>query len=345
MTTFQGTHGPWLIAEIGGNHEGDFDSAIRMVDQAMEAGADAVKFQIYYGDTLVSSVASPERNAHFKRFELSPKQHLALADRVLQAGRGYVASIWDLDAFDWIAPVLSACKIGSGDLTATPFIKAAAKTGKPLILSTGLANMTEVVEALSMIRATEPSYADRSRIALLQCTSMYPIADADAHLSVMKSFAKLGVTVGYSDHTLGNHALEVAAAMGAEVLEFHFTDVKQGRTFRDHQLSLDASDLQSLIRTLDNIVILKGNSEKTPLPIEIENDHPKTFRRAIYPARDIEAGEVLTNANICVLRPNQGIDARHWDQLLGCRTVRSLKKHEPLDWIDISKSSDSFSLE
>lgn len=335
MSIFEGPHGPWLVAEIGGNHEGDFDTAKRLADLAVEAGADAVKFQVYYGDTLVSSVASPDRNTHFKRFELAPRQHLALAERVLKAGRGYVASVWDIDAFDWITPVLSACKIGSGDLTAPPFLRAAARTGKPLMLSTGLADFAEVAAAVDEIRAANPAYHDRSRLAVLQCTTMYPIADADAHLAVMRAFTDLGVTVGYSDHTLGTKALEVAAAMGAEVLEFHFTDQKHDRTFRDHQLSLDGTDLRNLIHALDDIRTFRGTAEKQPLPIEVTSDHPRAFRRAVYPARDIAAGEVLDPDNVCVLRPNQGIDARDYDRVVGRRARRPLKRHEPLDWQDI----------
>ena len=335
MNNFQGAHGPWLIAEIGGNHEGDYSEAIRLANLALDAGADAVKFQIYYADTLVSSVASPDRHAHFRRFELVPEQHRAIAERVLAAGRGYVASVWDLEAYDWISPLLTACKIGSGDLTAPPFLRAAAHTGKPLILSTGLSDMPEVEAAVSFIRAVEPGYSDRSRLAVLQCTSMYPIADSDAHLAVMKTLASLGTTVGYSDHTLGRRALEVAAAMGAEVLEFHFTDRKQDRAFRDHQLSLDGEDLRSLIRSLDEIRTLQGTSVKEPLPIEISSDHPRSFRRAVYPSRDIQSGETLVPDNLCVLRPNEGIDARDHDRVLGRRARRDLRRHEPLNWQDL----------
>ncbi len=334
MSLFQGAHGPWLIAEIGGNHEGHYAEALRLAELALEAGADAVKFQIYYGDTLVSSVASPDRLAHFRRFELSRDEHCAIASRVLSSGRGYVASVWDLDAFGWIAPFLTACKIGSGDLTAPPFLRAAARTGKPLILSTGLSDRAEIEAAVAFLRALEPGYHDRSRLAVLQCTSMYPIADSDAHLAVMTDLASLGTTVGYSDHTLGHRALEVAAAMGAQVLEFHFTDRKHDRDFRDHQLSLDSDDLRSLIRSLDEIRTLQGTAVKEPLAIEIANDHPRSFRRAVYPIRDILAGEILDAGNLSVLRPNVGIDARDYDRVLGRRVRRDLRRHEPLDWQD-----------
>jgi len=335
MDLSNGSHGPLLIAEIGGNHEGNFDTAVRLVDLAIEAGADAVKFQVYFGDTLVSVRESPDRNAHFRRFELTPNQHLALAERVLSAGRSCVVSVWDLGAFGWIDPVVSAYKVGSGDLTAPPLLRAAAATGRPLILSTGLSDMAEVEEALDCIRSRNPSYRSPSMLALLQCTSMYPIELSDANLSVMQVFSALNVTVGYSDHTIGWRALEVAAAMGAQLLEFHFTDRKEGRSFRDHQLSLDNNDLKNLIRALDEIRLLKGTAQKTPQPIEIESGHLDSFRRAVYPSRTVEVGEVLTERNLCVLRPNHGIDAREYDQVLGHRARRRLLRYERLDWQDL----------
>lgn len=332
MSLFEGAHGPWLVAEIGGNHEGDFDYAVRLTDLAIEAGADAIKFQIYTGDTLVSQVADPGRHAHFRRFELTPDQHLALAGRVLAAGRAYVASVWDPVAFGWITPVLSACKVGSGDVTAVPLLRAAARTGKPLMLSTGLSRWDEVTWAVEQIRSYNAAYGDRDQLAVLQCTSMYPIPSSEAHLAVMLAYRTLGVTIGYSDHTIGHRALEVAAAMGAEVLEFHFTDRKEQRQFRDHQLSLERQDVQSLIRTLDEIRELQGSPAKQITPVEQAHDHVRSFRRAVYPSRDVAAGEVLEPGNLCVLRPNHGIDARAYDEVVGRRTRRAFRRHEPLDW-------------
>jgi N,N'-diacetyllegionaminate synthase len=332
MTFFRGRHGPWLVAEIGGNHEGDFSKALQLTELAIDAGADAVKFQIYYGDTLVSRVADASRNQHFRKFELTPQQHLALAHRVRDAGRAYVASVWDVAAFDWIDPVISAYKIGSGDLTAVPLLRAAATTGKPLMLSTGLSDAEEVAWSVAQIRACHESYWGPDNLAVLQCTSMYPISLGDAQLSVMDTFRSLSVAVGYSDHTIGNRALEVAAAMGADVLEFHFTDNKSDRTFRDHQLSLDSTDLRTLIRDIEQIQTLKGSPTKQLMPVEIANNHPRSFRRAVYPSRDIASGEVLGPENLCVLRPNDGIDARAYDQLIGRRAGRPLKAYEPLDW-------------
>lgn len=335
MSIFKGAYGPWLIAEIGGNHEGDFDQALRLTDLAIESGADAIKFQIYFGDTLVSSIESPDRNAHFKRFELAIEQHQILAARVRAAGKTYLASVWDLSAFEWVDPWSSAYKVGSGDLTALPFLRAAASTGKPLIVSTGLSDLAEVVAAVEFIRSCNPVYHDPDQLALLQCTSMYPIPAAEAHLSVIGSLSSLGVTVGYSDHCLGRRALEVAAAMGAQVLEFHFTDQKNDRSFRDHQLSLDKDDVRELLQALSEIKELKGSPIKTPTAVELDNDHPRSFRRGVYPARDIAAGELLDESNLCVLRPNHGIDARDFYAVTGRRARRALARHAKLDWSDI----------
>jgi N-acetylneuraminate synthase/N,N'-diacetyllegionaminate synthase len=151
----------------------------------------------------------------------------------------------------------------------------------------------------------------------------------------MGNLNALNITAGYSDHTIGYRALDVAAAMGAEVLEFHFTDKKDGQQFRDHQLSLDSDDLRALIRGLDEIQTLRGRPEKTPLAIEIDNDHSRSFRRAVYPSRDILAGELLDLNNLCVLRPNVGIDAREYYNLPGRRARVNLNRHTPLSWQDI----------
>lgn len=156
---------------------------------------------------------------------------------------------------------------------------------------------------------------------------MYPIADAN--LAVMRAFATLDFMIGYSDHTLGTKALEVVAAMDAEVLEFHFTDQKQDRIFRDHQLSLGGLDPRNLTHVLENIRNFQGTEDKYPLPIKIMDDHLLFFRRTIYTARDIEAGEVVNTDNICILRPNQGIDARDFDRVVGRLSRRRLQRHEP----------------
>ena len=330
---FYGRYGPLLIAEIGGNHEGDFDKALEQTRLAIQSGADVVKFQLYTGETLVSSVESPDRHAHFKRFELSKEQHLHLARMVTDAGLKYTASVWDIHMMDWIDPYIPFYKIGSGDLTAYPVLEAIAKRGKPIILSTGLSTESEVLESVALIQQINPIYKNPNQLALLQCTSMYPIAPSDAHLNVMLRLKELtGLTVGYSNHVEGSYALEIATAMGASILEFHFTERREGKQFRDHKLSLTCDDVQALIEKIKLITALQGKSQKEVLPIEIDHQHPISFRRAIYPIMDIPAGTVLTEDMLTVLRPNVGIDAREFSSVLGKQTKVTLKKHQALSW-------------
>lgn len=330
---FSGKYGPLLIAEIGGNHEGDFNKAVEQTQLAISSGADAIKFQLYTGDTLVSSVAGASRNAHFKKFELSREQHIVLANMVQSAGLMYTASVWDTHMMEWIDPYIPFYKIGSGDLTAYPILKATALRGKPIILSTGLSTEEEVLDAVKYIQSIDHRYASPDYLALLQCTSMYPINAADAHLNVMARLKQLtGLTVGYSNHVVGSFALEVAVAMGADILEFHFTDAREGRQFRDHQLSLTAYEVQMLIERIKEIRLLQGASAKAPLPIELENNHVETFRRAVYPLVDIPAGTIVSSDMITILRPNVGIDARMYDEVCGKKTLVDLKKHQPLSW-------------
>jgi N,N'-diacetyllegionaminate synthase len=333
---FQGKYGPLLIAEIGGNHEGNFQYAKELAQLAIGSGVDYVKFQIYTGDSLVSQEESPQRNQHFKKFELTNDQHKQLAEMVLAAGVKYTSSVWDLDAMSWIDPYISLYKIGSGDLTAYPVLKATAMLGKPMIISTGLSTEEEVLAAVRYIQQCNPVYKNKEMLAVLQCTSMYPINPSDAHLNVMaKLKTETGLTIGYSDHTEGSKALQYAVAMGAEVLEFHFTDNREGKVFRDHKVSLTPSEIQELITEISLIQHLQGNAIKQPVQIEIENGHVESFRRACYPKCAIAQGEVFTEENLTVLRPAHGIDARDYEKILGKTAKRDLRLHEKLNWDDI----------
>ncbi|MEQ8244419.1 N-acetylneuraminate synthase family protein [Fulvivirga sp.] len=330
---FEGKHGPLLIAEIGGNHEGDFEYAKKLTQLAIDTDVDYVKFQIYTGDSLVSSIESPTRNKHFKRFELSKDQHRHLAQMVLNSGIKYTSSVWDIDSMSWIDEFISLYKIGSGDLTAYPVLKKTAQRGKPIIISTGLSSENEVLETIKYIQQVNQVYSNKAMLAVLQCTSMYPINPEDANLNVITRLKEVtDLTIGYSDHTEGSKALQYAAAMGAEVLEFHFTDNREGKEFRDHKVSLTPEEVKSLITELKLINSYKGNEIKKPVQIELDNGHELSFRRAVYPSRDIKSGEVLTNNNLTVLRPNHGIDARNYDQLLGMKSKIDLKKHQKLTW-------------
>ncbi len=324
-----GKHGPLLIAEIGGNHEGDFDYALALTQLAIDADVDYIKFQLYSGNSLVSPVENPIRNKHFKKFELSREQYIQLAQMCEAAGKKFMASVWNPDYLPWIDPYLPIYKIGSGDLTAYPVLKEIAKLQKPIILSSGLANLADVLGTIDFLQRCDPIYKDPNYLSVLQCTSMYPIPFEDANLNVMHRFKEeTGLPVGYSDHTVGAKALEIAVAMGAQILEFHFTDSRDGKSFRDHQVSLTKAETLGLIQSIKAIQALQGSSEKQPLAIE--GEHPVTFRRAVYPAIDLKAGTIIKEEHLVCLRPMHGIDARYTEQLIGKKCLRDLKAFQRL---------------
>ena len=334
---FASTKNPvFYIAEVGGNHEGDFEYAKVLTRLAVESGADAVKFQFYTGDTLVSRVEGADRNTHFKKFELSDAQNLALMDQVAEGGAMPMASVWGKQMLDWADPHLSMHKVGSGDLTCYPMLKALAGTGKPIILSAGLSSLQEVADAVAYVGRCDPSYINNRKLALLQCTSSYPTPDQDANIDAMLTLRReFNLPVGYSDHTLGSDAIEVAVSEGAEIIEKHFTDTRDGKTFRDHKVSLTKDEIQESLLRMRRILTLKGKAEKVLTSSEQEAGHHISFRRAIYASRDIAEGEVLSEDNLTVLRPMHGICASHYDNILGRKVSRALRTHEALRYEDL----------
>ena len=322
---WRGPAGPLLIAEIGGNHEGDFNTAVEMCEQAIKSGADCVKFQLYRGDSLVSQVESPDRHKHFQKFELTREQHIHLAEMCRQAGVGYTASVWDMEMLEWIDPYLDFYKIGSGDLTAWPLLREFARRGKPMLISTGLATLDEVLQTVSHIQMVDERYKRPEMLCLMQCTSMYPIPNGEANLLVMDAFrAQTGLSVGYSDHTVGTAALRTAAAMGADALEFHFTNSREGKTFRDHKVSLVAEEVQQLKKEIVHITMARGSFAKTPTSSELENHHELSFRRGVYLRAPVKEGERINSNNLVFLRPAVGTDARDADVLDGAVAKRNI---------------------
>jgi sialic acid synthase SpsE/spore coat polysaccharide biosynthesis protein SpsF (cytidylyltransferase family) len=325
-TPWSGAVGPLLIAEIGGNHEGNFSVAKQLCELAIGANADCIKFQLYTGDGLVSATESPDRNSHFKKFELNREDHIYLAEMCQDAGVIYNASVWNLDMLDWIDKYLSFYKIGSGDLTAWPLIREFAIRKKPILLSTGLATMDEVLHTVRFIQSIDSDYKNKEMLCLLQCTSMYPISDNEANLRVMDSFRELTeLSVGYSDHTEGLAALKTAAAMGADVLEFHFTESRDGKSFRDHKVSITPEELAHLRTELLQITTLRGAFAKYPQDSELKNFHHVSFRRAVYLNKSLPAGTVITNNDLVYLRPAHGTDARDADGVIGAKALKDLE--------------------
>ena len=331
MNNWKGKNDVLLIAEIGGNHEGNFEYAKKLTQLAIEANVDFIKYQIYTGDTLVSKLESPKRNSHFKKFELTNQQYIELAKMCHKNNVKFMASVWNLDSISWIDEYMEIYKIGSGDLTAYPVIEQTCKIGKPIILSTGLSTLKEVKDTVDFIRKVNPKYHNKNMLALLQCTSMYPIPFSDANLNTLESLKEIsGCEVGYSDHTQGSYALEIAVAKGAKILEFHFTDSREDKSFRDHKVSLTKSEVLELIQKIKNIKSLEGDPVKKPLAVE--GDHIKTFRRALYPKKDLSEGTVLKGSDLIALRPNSGIDARDYQKIIGKKLLKGVQKHEKLDY-------------
>lgn len=321
---------PILIAEIGGNHQGDFEKACELTKMAIESGAQAIKFQIYYADTLVSQRESEDRHKHFKKFELTHSQHLELAKMVKESGRMYSASIWDEESISVFAEHLDFIKIGSGDLTAYNLLKKFAELSKPIIISTGLSNLEEIIACVQFLRSCNDYYTKKESLTLLQCTSMYPISLSDVNLNVLKQYESLNCLIGYSDHTKGIDALQQAVSAGVDVLEFHFTDDKTNDSFRDHQVSLDLNDVWSLKEYIRKVNVILGIGDKHPLQIEISSEHVRTFRRSIYLRRDVPKGAVFTEDDLITLRPNNGICASKYFDIIGKVSQKNLLKGDLL---------------
>jgi len=320
---------PVLIAEIGGNHQGDFGKAIELVDMALECRVDMVKLQTYFADTLVEKSYSPERWSHFKKFELTIEQHVQLAERITKAGKQYLSSIWDAESYRHLEEYLKYVKIGSGDAVCQTFLERAAKTSKPIILSTGLCDLEEVSSSIDILRSTNSFYEKRENIYLLQCTAMYPIPLEESNLAIMSKYREFGCMVGYSDHTVGNFALEVASVMGADMLEFHFTDDKENETFRDHRVSLDAADVETLVDYLGDVTTVVGSNVKEPTSSEMENGHVASFRRGAYLNKNLVNGSVIKASDLIEKRPmNDGLT---YSELIGKKLSKDLKKGDAVE--------------
>jgi N,N'-diacetyllegionaminate synthase len=322
---------PYLIAEIGGNHQGDYNTAVEILELALDTDVDAVKFQIYYADSLVNCKFDPDMHEHFKNFELNIDQHLELHKICTSRGKDYLASIWDREVFSLFQDKMPFIKIGSGDMTSYEFLRLAATSGKPIIMSTGLSKYNEIKDSVNFIRFVNSFYNLPKNLTLLQCTSMYPIPAVDANLSVMNTLkSELNVSIGYSDHTIGTTALEIATTLGAEILEFHFTNNKNNLSFRDHKVSLDKNDTQLLCEKLDLIVELIGSPIKVPTKTEIKSNHRKSFRRSIYAKKYIQKNELITADHLISLRPAINNEGTKYDLIIGKRARCNIEINDPV---------------
>jgi N,N'-diacetyllegionaminate synthase len=304
-----------VIAEIGNNHEGSYSAAEEMVGRAAEAGAHVVKFQTFRTELFVSPVQA-ERFERMKRFELSPEQFAKLAAQARAAGLGFVSSALDLDSVRVLDGIVDALKIASGDNTFYPLIEAMAATGKPIVLSTGLAELSQIDFAKSLIERSWRDAGIKQSLALLHCVTAYPVPPAHANLAAVRTLARrYDCTVGYSDHTLGTEACVLAVAAGARIIEKHFTLDNNYSDFRDHQLSADPTALKHMIEAIAAAEILLGSGEKVLQPEETAS--VVSIRRSIAAVRDLKAGHVLGPDDIAWLRPGDGIPPGEERRVLG----------------------------
>jgi sialic acid synthase SpsE len=309
-----------IVAEIGNNHEGNFDVARRMVEAAAHSGVDAVKFQTFRTRYFTSN-ADPARFARLSKFELSPAQFTELAQLARSLGVGFFSTPLDLESARFLAPLVDVFKIASGDNDFLALIAEVCKSGKPLIISSGLADMARLAKTRDFVRGEWKRHGLSPELAILQCGCSYPVPPEEANLRAMALIAnELDVTPGYSDHTMGIEACMGAVALGARILEKHFTLDKHFSDFRDHQLSADPAEMAHLVESVRKMEKLLGRAEKTVQPSESGNQ--KVARRSIVAAWDLPAGHRLVMQDFTWIRPAIGLPPGEEAQLVG----RVLKK-------------------
>lgn len=318
-----------VIAEIGSNHNGDFPTARRLVTEAAGAGADAVKFQVYRGERLVSAdvpAMSHVRGQHrtqqerFKSLEFDPAQWRELADLARARGVLFLASVFDEASADLMEALMPAFKIASGDLTHTPLLRHVAGKGKPVILSTGMADAEEIAEALAVL--------PRDRVVLLHCVSRYPTPPEEVNLRAIPFLAqRFAVPVGYSDHTVGGAACIAAVALGATVIEKHFT-FDRSQPLGDHKLSAEARELAEIVAAIRLTEQALGRFEKDPGAQE--RLMRTSLRRSLFTSRAIPAGERLTADCLMAVRPGDGIPPTRVDEVVGRRARTALAAGQKL---------------
>ena len=316
----------FIIAEIGNNHEGDFNLALKMVRMAAEAGADAVKFQTIVPTQLVSFI-DQKRVKQLTRFQLSPDEFLKLSEQAQACGIAFISTPFDLEVVDFLNPIVSAFKIASGDNDFWPLIDRVAQTGKPLIVSMGLGQAENARKLIDFVKESAIKQEIQvPEIALLHCVVSYPAPLEQAGIAGVTQLARAGVTVGYSDHTIGIRAAELAVAAGARIIEKHFTLDKNYSDFRDHQLSADPRELTTMVKSIRLVEKMMGKTEIGAQACEATNE--KLMRRSIAAKRDIKAGETVRWEDICWLRPRAALKPGEEGSICGRKLTKSIRLGE-----------------
>ncbi len=326
----------FIIAEAGVNHNGDLELAKRLIDVAAEAGADAVKFQTFKAEKLVSqnapkatyqkqtTEAEESQFAMLKKLELDLETHKLLMSHCQERNIMFLSSPFDLDSIDLLNELgIEIFKIPSGEITNLPYLRKIGGLDKDVILSTGMSTMDEIEAAVKILYTAG---LKKEQLTILHCNTEYPTPMCDVNLRAMQTLSKkLTVAVGYSDHTLGIEIPIAAVALGARVIEKHIT-LNNDLLGPDHRASLEPDELKTMINAIRNIEQAMGDGLKKPTPSEIINR--PIARKSIVAKRQIKKGERLNDDNLTIKRPGTGISPMKWDQLIGTRATRSFQMGE-----------------
>lgn len=328
----------FIIAEAGVNHNGSLKRAKKMVIKAREAGADAIKFQTFKSEKLVSTFAEKAayqikntRNADESQLEMVKKLELSFDDfRELQAfskekGIQFLSTPFDLESIDFLNQLdMPFWKLPSGEVTNYPYLVKIAQTHKEIVMSTGMCTLDEISEALAVLREN-----GAGKISLLHCNTEYPTPIEDVNLKAMETLKKaFSIPIGYSDHTKGIEVPIAAVAMGATIIEKHFT-LDRNMEGPDHKASLEPSELKAMVQAIRNIENAIGTGDKKPTPSETKN--MDIARKSIVASQPIKKGEAFTEQNITTKRPGTGISAMQWRQILGQKATRDFAEDELIE--------------
>ncbi|MEX0967244.1 MAG: N-acetylneuraminate synthase [Bacteroidia bacterium] len=334
-----------IIAEAGVNHNGNLAIAKQLIDVGADAGVDLVKFQTFKADTIVSKQAlkasyqkentggaDASQYAMLKSLELSEADHTELIAYSTARGVGFFSTAFDTAGLDYLHSIgFQHFKVPSGEITNYPYLKKLAAFAKPVILSTGMAGLQEIEEALNVLTANGLT---RSDITVLHCNTEYPTPMEDVNLKAMNAIGEaLGVKIGYSDHTLGIEVPIAAVALGATVIEKHFT-LDRNLPGPDHRASLEPDELKEMVSAIRNIEkAISGSGLKEPSKSEGKNRD--IVRKSIHLKTDIKAGESISEKNIIPLRPGDGISPMEWETVMGKKVNKEIKAFEKLRWEDL----------
>ena len=308
----------FIIAEAGSNHNGSLKQAKKLIDIASESEADAVKFQIFKAEGLS---ADKKIQVVLKKFELRREWVKELSEYAKRKNIMFFATPFDIEAVDLLDKInVPVFKIASGDLTNLPLIKYIAEKGEPIIQSVGLGSLEEIREALDVIYST-----GNRNVALLHCVVNYPTKPEDVNLNVIKTLKQFHVPIGFSDHTMEISVPIGAVALGASIIEKHFT-INRDLAGPDHHYALEPGELKAMIRGIRDVERALGSEE---IIGDLERKGP---RRSIYARVDIHKGATITKDSLSILRPAVGIAPKHIDKIIGKKVRKDIKAHEPITW-------------